>query len=298
MKNASDTLYRFLFENAPIRGELVHLDQSWQSVLTRHDYPERLRNMMGELTAAAVLLAATLKLRGSLVLQIIGKGAIRLLVVECTGDMQLRATAKWSGDLSEGSFADLVGDGRFAITLDPKDGGPTYQGIVELHGDSVTDVLQNYMTQSEQLETRLWLAADGQHAGGMLLQKLPENIKQNHYADADDDAWERAQTLADTLQQEELLQLSPEQVLHRLYHEEDIRLFEAQPVTFHCTCSRDSVANMFKMLGREEVESILAEQGGMEVHCEFCNQRYVFDKVDAELIFVEAPVLSGSDLKH
>src|SRR5512139_466626 len=298
MKNSSDTLYRFLFEHAPVRGELVHLDQSWKSVVTRHDYPERLRNMMGELTAAAVLLAATLKLKGALVLQIMGKGAIRLLVVECSGDMQLRATAKWSGDLSEGSFSDLIGDGRFVITLDPRDGSPTYQGIVELQGDSVAEILQNYMSQSEQLDSRLWLAADGENAAGMLLQKLPENIRQNHYADVDDDAWERAQTLADTLQQQELLQLPAEEILRRLYHEEDIRLFEAQPVTFRCTCSRESVANMFKMLGREEVESILAEQGGMEVHCEFCNQRYVFDKVDAELIFVEAPVLLGSDLKH
>ncbi len=303
MKNTSDTLHRFLFEHAPVRGELVHLDQSWKSVLERHDYPAVLRNMMGELAAAAVLLAATLKLRGALVLQIMGKGAIRLLVVECTGDMQLRATAKWSGDLSQGTLPELIGDGHFVITLDPKDGGQTYQGIVELQGDSVAEILQNYMSRSEQLESRLWLAADGACAAGMLLQKLPEQIQasaQNEpdSAPPDSDTWERAVILADTLKPQELLQLPATEVLQRLYHEEDIRLFEAQNVTFHCSCSRASVANMFKMLGREEVDSILAERDNLEVFCEFCNQRYEFDRVDAELMFVEAIVLPASDARH
>lgn len=290
-----------MFEHAPIRGELVHLDESWRSVLERHDYPDVLRNIMGELAAAAVLLAATLKLQGSLVLQIMGKGAIKLLVVECSGDMKLRATAKWSGDLSQGSFAELVGDGQFAITLDPKDGGKPYQGIVELEGASVAEVMQNYMSHSEQLETRLWLAADGQQAAGMLLQKLPHAANQNHehLAEApDEDAWRRAQILADTLKPEELLLLPAITLIQRLYHEEDIRLFEAQRVTFFCSCSRENVATMLKMLGREEVDSILAERESIEVHCEFCNQRYEFDKVDAEMIFVDAVVLPPSEARH
>lgn len=298
MKNTSDTLHRFLFEHAPVRGELVHLDQTWKSVIERHDYPEVLRNMMGELSAAAVLLAATLKLKGALVLQIMGKGAIRLLVVECTGDMQLRATAKWSGDLYQGTLPELIGDGHFVITLDPKDGGPTYQGIVELQGDSVADILQNYMSQSEQLESRLWLAADGESAAGMLLQKLPQQITPAAEAEPDEDMWERAIILAETLKAEELLQLPAQELIHRLYHEEDIRLFDAQAVSFHCSCSRESVANMFKMLGREEVDSILAERENLEVFCEFCNQRYEFDKVDAELMFVEKVVLPPSEARH
>jgi molecular chaperone Hsp33 len=153
MKTPPDSLHRFLFEHAPIRGERVHLDAAWRSVLEHHDYPPLLRRMMGELCAAAVLLAATLKLDGSLVLQIQGQGAIRLLVVECTGDLKLRATAKWEGEL-HGSLPELVGDGRFVITLDPKNGGQIYQGIVELEGETVADILQNYMTRSEQLETR------------------------------------------------------------------------------------------------------------------------------------------------
>jgi len=302
LKNSqADTLQRFLFEHAPIRGELVHLDASWRSVIERHDYPEILRNMMGELTAAAVLLAATLKLKGSLVLQIMGKGAIKLLVVECNGDMQLRATAKWSGELSQGSFAELVGDGQFAITLDPKDGGQPYQGIVEIKGGSVAEVLQNYMSHSEQLETRLWLAADGQQAAGMLLQKLPESASNQLEAHTEHEAtytWERAMILADTLQAEELLTLSAQTVIHRLYHEDDIRLFDAQRVSFFCSCSRDNVASMLKMLGREEVESILEEREQIEVHCEFCNQRYEFDKVDAKMMFIDAVVLPPSEARH
>jgi molecular chaperone Hsp33 len=302
LKNSqADTLQRFLFEHAPIRGELVHLDASWRSVIERHDYPEILRNMMGELTAAAVLLAATLKLKGSLVLQIMGKGAIKLLVVECNGDMQLRATAKWSGELSQGSFAELVGDGQFAITLDPKDGGQPYQGIVEIKGGSVAEVLQNYMSYSEQLETRLWLAADGQQAAGMLLQKLPEsasNQLEAHTEHEATDTWERAMILADTVKAEELLTLSTQTVIHRLYHEDDIRLFDAQRVSFFCSCSRDNVASMLKMLGREEVESILEEREQIEVHCEFCNQRYEFDKVDAKMMFIDAVVLPPSEARH
>ena len=293
-----DSLQRFLFEHAPIRGELVHLDAAWRSIIERHDYPEVLRNMMGELGAAAVLLAATLKLKGALILQIMGKGPIRLLVVECTGDMQLRATAKWSGDLSQNTFAELIGDGHFVITLDPRDGGQSYQGIVDLQGNSVSEIMQNYMSQSEQLESRLWLVADGEHAAGMLLQKMPEQIKDADRVEPDDDAWDRAIILANTLKPEELLQLPARQLIDRLYHEDDIRLFDAQAVSFQCSCSRESVANMFKMLGREEVDSILAERGNLEVFCEFCNQRYEFDKVDAELMFVESVVLPPSDARH
>ncbi|MBU3903450.1 MAG: Hsp33 family molecular chaperone HslO [Gammaproteobacteria bacterium] len=277
----------------PLRGEIVRLDDVWQHVIDRHDYPPVLRDMMGELCVAAVLLAATLKLDGSMVLQVHGKGAVKLLVVECSGDLELRATAKWEGDLTQGRLQDLVGDGRFVITLDPKDGGQAYQGIVPLEGDSIADILQGYMTRSEQLETRLWLAADGTSAGGMLLQKLPEQGETD-----DEDAWGRATKLADTLKPEELLDLPAAELVHRLYHEEDIRMFEAQPVVFRCTCSRENVANMLRMIGREEVDEILAEREEIEVHCEFCNERYVFDKVDADAVFAEVVALSASKTIH
>jgi len=238
-----------------------------------------------------VLLAATLKLDGSLVLQIQGHGAIRLLVVECTGDLKLRATAKWEGPL-HGSLPELVGDGRFVITLDQKDGTKVYQGIVALEGESIAEILQNYMTRSEQLETRLWLAADEHAAAGMLLQKLPEQTE------SDADAWPRVTQLTDTLRGSELMQLPTHELLHRLYHEEDVRLFEAQGVSFQCTCSRDSVGRMLRMLGTEEIESILAERETIEVHCDFCNHRYEFDKVDAAQLFAEGVPVAPSSTRH
>ncbi|MEJ1959416.1 MAG: Hsp33 family molecular chaperone HslO [Nitrosomonadales bacterium] len=300
MKKNPDSLQRFMFENLPIRGELVHLESAWRSVLDRHQYPDVLRNLMGELSAAAVLLAATLKLQGSLVLQIQGKGPIKLLVVECSGagDLQLRATAKWSGDMEHGSVAELIGQGLFVITLDPKDGNQAYQGIVELEGNSVAEMLENYMVRSEQLETRLWLAADGNCAAGMLLQKLPDQPgKSGQHGEVADD-WQRTTLLADTLSPAELLSESAKTLIGRLYHEDDIRLFDAQPVVFHCSCSRHNVGQMLKMLGRDEVDAILDERGNIEVFCEFCNQRYEFDKIDAELMFVEAVVQPGSESRH
>lgn len=291
MKTDPDSLHRFLFDNAPVRGGRVHLDAAWQQVLAQHDYPPPLRRWMGELCAAAVLLAATLKLEGALVLQIQGRGAIRLLVVECSGDLKLRATAKWDGAL-EGTFSELVGDGRFVITLDPKDGQQAYQGVVALEGESIAEILQHYMARSEQLDTRLWLAADADVAAGLLLQKMPGE------SGGDPDAWPRLTQLAATVQPAELLQLPTAELLHRLYHEETLRLFDAQAAAFYCPCSEDSVGAMLKMLGRAEVDDILAEQGSIEVHCEFCNQAYVFDGEDVQALFSTAPEQTASPSQH
>jgi molecular chaperone Hsp33 len=300
-----DSLQRFLFEQSHVRGELVHLDDAWRAVLERHDYPPVLRAVMGELMAASVLLAATLKLKGSLILQIQGRGPVTLLVVECDGELNVRATAKWQGGLDGTGFAQMVGDGRFVITLDPRDGGQTYQGIVELDGDSVAEVLQNYMLRSDQLETRLWLAADAHGAAGLLLQKMPG---EGGYAVAEhddgqddsrhDDMWPRVTMLTDTLRSEELLGLPAVELIRRLYREEDVRLFNAQQVAFKCSCSRDRVARMLKMLGRDEVQSVLDEQGTAEVTCEFCNQQYHFDKVDAEQVFAAELLLDAGAAVH
>lgn len=287
----SDTLSRFIFENAPIRGETVCLQSTWSAVLERHDYPPLLLGILGELMAASALLTATLKLNGSMIMQIQGNGPVSLLVVECQGDMSLRATAKWEGELLQGTLQDLVGDGRFVITLDPRDGKQTYQGIVPLEGGSVAEILQNYMMRSEQLETRLWLTANDDTAAGMLLQKLPDQPEQ------DADAWNRACQLADTVRPAEL-RMDTETLLHRLFNEEDLRLFKPQPVTFHCGCSREGVSRVLRMLGREEVHSILEERGKIEVHCEFCNQRYTFDPIDTEQVFATDIATPGSETRH
>jgi len=181
-----DTLTRFLFEHAEVRGEVVRLDATWRAVLECHAYPEPIRNLLGEMMAAASLLAATLKFEGALIMQMQGSGPVTLAVVECTSEFHLRATAKWRDDLAPGDIATLLGQGKFVITIDPKSSNQIYQGIVALEGTTVAEVLEHYMLQSEQLETRLWLAADGEQACGFLLQRLPENGSE------DVDAWNRA----------------------------------------------------------------------------------------------------------
>lgn len=287
----TDTLSRFIFENAPIRGETVRLQSTWNAVLERHDYPPLLLGILGELMAASALLTATLKLNGSMIMQIQGNGPVSLLVVECQGDMNLRATAKWEGEHLQGTLKDLVGDGRFVITLDPRDGKQAYQGIVPLEGESVAEILQNYMTRSEQLETRLWLSANDDTAAGMLLQKLPDQPEQ------DEDAWNRVCQLADTVKPSEL-RMDAQTLLHRLFNQEDLRLFDPQPVAFHCGCSRDGVSRVLRMLGKEEVHSIIEERGSVEVHCEFCNQRYSFDPIDTEQVFATDITTPGSETRH
>jgi molecular chaperone Hsp33 len=279
----NDTLQRFLFEHAPIRGEVAHLDATWLAVLERHDYPTPLRRVLGELMAAGALLAATLKFEGAIILQLQGVGPVKLIVVECTSERTLRATAKWTGDLADDAgLADLLGEGRFVITLVPGEGKQSYQGIVEIDTSGVAASLEQYMQRSEQLDTRLWLAAGEDRVAGLLLQKLPAAD------DPDADSWNRATHLAETLTDSELLELPPKNLLHRLYHQEDIRLFEPRPVSFRCSCSNERVDSMLRMLGYDEVRSIVEERETVEVTCEFCNRSYEYDRVDAEQLFASS----------
>lgn len=277
----NDTLQRFLFEDAAIRGDLTHLDATWQAVLERHDYPEPVRNLLGEMMVAAVLLSATLKLKGRLIIQIQGEGPVSLMVVECTSDRTLRGLAHADDALTRGDLPSLVGKGRLAITLEPEEGLERYQSIVDLTGHTLAEALEHYLDNSEQLETRLWLSVDAQRAGGLLIQKLP-----HEGSEKDEDAWNRIEKLSDTIQPAELLGLSAREIIHRLYHEEDVRVFETEPVCFRCTCSRDRVANMLRTLGSEEVRSIIHDEGSVRVACEFCNHKYEFDAVDSEQLFV------------
>ena len=289
----NDTLQRFLFEHAPIRGELAHLDATWRAVLERHEYPPALRKVLGELMAAGALLAATLKFEGAIILQLQGSGPVKLIVVESTSEQTLRATAKWSGELGEDAgFADLLGDGRFVITLVPGDGKQSYQGVVAIDPAGVAASLEHYMQRSEQLDTRLWLAAGDERAAGLLLQKLPAR------EDPDGDSWNRATHLAQTVTSGELLELPAQKLLRRLYHQEDIRLFEPRPVSFRCSCSAERVGAMLRMLGYAEVRSILEERDTVEVTCEFCNRAYEYDSVDAEQLFASAHAAEAGPTRH
>lgn len=286
-----DTLHRFIIERTNVRGEWVHLDATWQAVLERSDYPPEVRVVLGEALAAVALLAATIKFDGSLILQLQGDGPLSLVVAQASGKRTLRGLAQWRAEVPAGSLVEKFGSGRIVITIDPGEGMDRYQGVVGLAGERLADALATYFEMSEQLPTRLWLAADGQAAAGLLLQSLPGEQR-------DPDAWNRAVMLADTLRGEELMGLEAEQVLHRLYHEEDVRLFEREPVSFRCSCSRERVENMLRTLGVDEARDIVKEQGAIDVHCEFCNAHYHFDAVDVEHLFAAADQPTVPSTKH
>jgi molecular chaperone Hsp33 len=300
----NDQLQKFMFNAAPVRGEIVLLENTWQEVLTRRNYPAPIRTVLGQMMAAAALLSANLKFDGALVIQIMGDGPVRMLVVECNSDLTLRATAKFDGAIADdatlSSMINVGGRGRCAITLDPADKKPgqqAYQGVVPLNDDhgvpleSIADILEKYMHHSEQLETRLWLAADEAKAAGMLLQKLPgDGGIVPHVGEHDTDTWDRVCHLGATLTHDELLHADAETLMKRLFWQENLRRFEPARARFRCSCSRDKVGRMLKMLGRDEVESILEERGHVEIHCEFCNQRYEFDAVDSAQLFLAGPL--------
>jgi len=288
----TDSLHRFVFEHLPIRGHLVHLDASWQALLDYRDYPPSVRDTLGESVAASVLLAATLKFDGHLSLQLQGQGPLRLLIAQCTSNLGVRALARYREPVSSRDLSELSGEGQLLVTLDNVGDERRYQGIVPLAGARLAQSLENYFENSEQLPTRLWLHANERGASGMLLQRLPSRAE---HAGLDiDDAWTRLQLIGNTLKAEELRTLSDRDILRRLFNEDDLRLFEPAPVFFRCTCSHDRVAGMLQSLGIEEVRSILAEQGVVEVRCDFCNRAYQFDAVDVAGLFAATAMSSGS----
>lgn len=290
----TDTLQKFMFEGAAVRGELVELSDTWQQVQARSDYPKAVKTLLGEMLAAAALLSANLKFNGAIIMQIHGDGPVRLLVVECDSELRLRATAKLAPDAIIDDAATLPqlihahGQGRFVITLDPKDklpGQQPYQGIVPLDGDTVATVIENYMQRSEQLDTKLWLAADGRVSRGLLLQKLPDHGGIDAPITDELETWNRTVMLASTLKQEELLSTDIQTLMHRLFWEEPIRVFDPKQPSFHCSCTRDKVGGMLKMLGKAEIDNALKDLSSLEINCDFCGQYYQFDPVDCARLF-------------
>ncbi len=312
-------LHKFLFEGLPVRGMLVRLTDGWQELLRRREtagpFEAPLRRLLGEMSAAGVLLQSNIKFNGAVVMQIFGEGPVKLAVTEVQPDLAFRTTAKLVGELPATDtgrlplevMVNVNGHGRCAITLDPKDrlpGQTPYQGVVPLNDErnqplhSLSEVLEHYMRQSEQLDAKLVLAANDDVAAGLLIQRLPvegeANLAQGSRGAEDlelDDAFNRIAHLAATLKQEELLTLDADTILRRLFWEEDVRRFEphqgATGPRFACTCSRERVANMLRSLGQEEVESIIAEQGQVEIGCDFCGEHYHFDPIDAGEVFTE-----------
>lgn len=274
-----DQIARFTIENTPIRGQMVSLDASWQKCLQNSELSVPARNLLGDALAAVTLLGSTLKLDGKITLQIRGQGAIHLLVAQATSQRSIRGMVRQSAEIKDTSIPlnEIFQADKIVITIDSGHGKP-YQGIVPLIGHSLAQALESYFDQSEQLPTRLWLASDQSSASGLLLQKLPGELQ-------DEDSWNRVTHLASTITRQELLQLSERELLKRLFHEEVVRLYDSEPVRFECSCSRERTQAMIKSLGHDEAESILEEQGTIEVNCEFCNASYVFDPIDIEQLF-------------
>jgi len=280
----TDRLHRFLFENADVRGEVVQLDESFAAITRRTEHEPAVDRLIGEGLAAVALLAATLKSPCDLTLQLQANGPLRLLLVQASSDGSLRAMAR-TGDRvpADVPLDEQAVQGTLAITIDPEKDGERYQGVVDLRGGSLGGALEHYFSESEQLPTRVWLSAREGHAAGMLIQRLPASDA----AAGDADAWARADQLAATITGPELRELAPGEVIRRLFHEEDIRLFDPMPFRFRCRCSRERVAAMLEGLGEAEMRETLKAEGRVEVHCDFCNEPYRFDAVDVEAMFTD-----------
>lgn len=279
----SDNLQRFIFDNAPVRGEWVHLAETWKDVISRREYPAAIERLLGEMMAAAALLTATVKIKGRLVLQLKSSGPVTLMMVECTSNNTLRAFAQWNGNVADDAdLMDVTGDGALAITIDVEGSKQPYQGVVSLQGESISDVLEVYFKQSEQLETRIWLAASDQCVAGLFLQQLPGEPDNK---DEDEESWSRLSQLAGTISDNELLELGAGTLLHRLFNEEECRLLASTELSFSCNCSRERVADTISLLGKDDANKLLQEQGHIEVACEFCNEHYQFNEVDVALVF-------------
>jgi molecular chaperone Hsp33 len=290
-----DEVRRFIVENRPVRGHWVRLEGAWRELRAHKEYPEPVRELLGQAVAASVLLAATLKFNGTLTLQLQGNGAVKLLVAQCTHDFRLRAVANFDETAVEGLIAEsqsdvafrrLVGtEGRVAVTIESEEKNTRYQGIVPLTGGSLADSLETYFASSEQLPTRVLLAADGERGVGFLVQKLPDPAN----SDESDmkELWEEAQRGVERLSTTDLLLRPVEELLERGFASHDMRLFKGTPVQFECRCSQGRVSSLLRALGLDEVRDVLKEQGAVTVTCEFCHRPYRFDAVDVEALFAD-----------
>jgi len=299
----TDQLKKYLSEDRTVRLQAVRLHESWLQAQENHQYPPAIQQLLGELMAAATLLAANIKFDGSLVLQIQGTGPVALLVVECLSDLRLRATVKIREGHeipTDGTMQSLLNtndEGRFIVVLDPKrkvPGQQAYQGIVPLEGETVAQALEHYMKASEQLDTRLWLEADGEYAAGLLIQRLPDHGGITTSND-ETNTLERTVIMAETLKKNELIHTDIDTLIHRLYWEETLLSFEALPVRWECSCSRERVASMLTSLGEAEINDILAEKGTVQITCDFCGKPYIFDGVDCAGLFSKSQPISESD---
>jgi molecular chaperone Hsp33 len=275
----SNRVRGFLFEQLDIRGAWVQLGPAWREMISRRDYPEPVLELLGQLAVVATLITANLKQAGRLTFQLRGDGEVSLLVMDCDEQLRLRGMARAAPDLSAGSLPDLLGDGALTLTLDTADMRQPYQSHVPLQGETLAAVFEHYLAQSEQLPTRLWLAADHQTAAGLFLQALPGADER------DADGWNRVQVLADTVRADELLRLGSIKLIERLFPEEDVRVFDPRPVSYHCPRDPGKIESMLRGVGRAECEAIVAEHGEIRIHDDICNHEYVLDAAAVAALF-------------
>ena len=283
-----DCLRRFLFEECNVRGEWVRLEQSWQQAKQHQVLVNAtVESELGQALAAVVLLSATIKFKGTMIMQIQGGGALKAMVTQATNAGMVRCLVRSEASVPDLSLPEMIGEGgRLVLTVESEDAMP-YQGIVAVDKPNLATVLRSYFTQSEQLETHLWLFANQTHAAGFFLQVLPSD-------NPDKSDWERLEILANTLTEDEIFNLDCEELLHRLFHQEKVRLYEPQLIEFKCSCSRLKIGGTLAALGRSELESVLQERETIEVDCHFCGEQYMFDKIDVENLLAN-PVINETD---
>ncbi|KAB1459201.1 Hsp33 family molecular chaperone HslO [Vibrio panuliri] len=291
MKN--NVLNRYLFEELSVRGEMVQLDEAYQRIIASKEYPVALQKLLGELLVSTTLLTATLKFEGSITIQLQGDGPVSLAVINGDHDQKIRGVARWEGEIAENAtLHEMMGKGYLVITIEPKK-GERYQGVVGLEGENLTQVIENYFANSEQLKTRLWIRTgehEGKaHAAGMLIQVMPDGT-------GTPDDFEHLEQLTNTIKDEELFGLGAQELLYRLYNQEKVRLFDPQPVEFHCGCSRERSGAAIITVERAEINDILAESGAVSLHCDYCGTTYSFDEAQISELFINAE--NGNDTVH
>ncbi|KTC91677.1 Hsp33 family molecular chaperone HslO [Fluoribacter dumoffii] len=276
----SDTLQRFIFEHANIRGEIVHIENTYQTIMSQRNYPPMVKNLLGEAIVSCLLLASSIKFQGSLNLQFQGDKRLPLLLVQCDHEFNVRAFAQFAEDLETKEYASAFLEGQMVITINQYNQTSSYQSMVPLQSTSMAENLMNYFAQSEQVSTRVWLAVNENAAAGMLLQLMPgqETTQREQF-------WEYAVQLGQTVSEHELLTLDNETLLYRLYHETELRIFESRQTQFKCRCSLEKMKQVLTVLGEEDAKELLKEQGEIAIQCDFCCKKYTFDPIDVTMLF-------------
>jgi len=278
--NQADTIQRFIFEHANIRGEIVHLEQTYQSIINQRAYPPMVKNLLGEAIISCLLLASSIKFEGSLNLQFQGDARLSLLLVQCDNNLNVRAFAHYKDALEIQDYAEAFLQGKMVLTMNQDNQTQNYQSMVPIQSTSMSENLMSYFAQSEQIATRVWLAVNEDKAAGMLLQLMPGEDTQQR-----EQFWEYAIQLGQTVSDEELLQLNNDTLLYRLYNETDLRLFEHRATQFKCRCSPEKMKQLITVLGEQEAKDLIEDKGVIDIHCDFCNQQYSFDPIDLAMLF-------------